>query len=247
MQDAFYHRWQNRGLPLYEGVDWNRVQVRDNPDRERSPSLRGSGLKSKSTLSNTLVVKVSLFTREWIEIWGTAPDSSIINKSPSLRGSGLKWNGCNESFWWKSLPLYEGVDWNSSLLHAHGLPFRLPLYEGVDWNRHFPWYVSQSLRLPLYEGVDWNQFDFCMYFLLRRSPSLRGSGLKFWLNDIWSVKDFVSLFTREWIEMKTASANSWGGLVSLFTREWIEIIEKSELYIDNRSPSLRGSGLKLIH
>ena len=33
----------------------------------------------------------------------------------------------------------------------------------------------------------------------------------------------VSLFTREWIEIKRAYAASTASVVSLFTREWIEI------------------------
>ena len=56
----------------------------------------------------------------------------------------------------------------------------------------------------------------------------------------------VSLFTREWIEIKIVSNKYPKALVSLFTREWIEI----QLNKSNRclclSPSLRGSGLKCL-
>ena len=55
----------------------------------------------------------------------------------------------------------------------------LPLYEGVDWNINSQnlMYLAQSL--PLYEGVDWNVIT---YFVV-------------------AVKQGVSLFTREWIEI----------------------------------------------
>ena len=54
-----------------------------------SPSLRGSGLKFPVGELNSSVNAVSLFTREWIEIF-----VKLLYKvkalSPSLRGSGLK-------------------------------------------------------------------------------------------------------------------------------------------------------------
>ena len=37
---------------------------------------------------------------------------------------------------------------------------------------------------------------------------------------------FVSLFTREWIEIGTATLSASKTFVSLFTREWIEIFVK---------------------
>ena len=55
-------------LPLYEGVDWNCFFLCRFFCRTMSPSLRGSGLKSEMMLPLILVLAVSLFTREWIEI-----------------------------------------------------------------------------------------------------------------------------------------------------------------------------------
>ena len=101
-------------LPLYEGVDWN-LQFHRLPNigllvslftREwieisivfkiflvvPSPSLRGSGLKCPPHKLDDSSRAVSLFTREWIE---------ILNLKATRRKSD-------------SLPLYEGVDWNSS-------------------------------------------------------------------------------------------------------------------------------------
>ena len=109
---------QISGLPLYEGVDWNTLyciifsfprpspSLRGSglksepptvPDPIRSsPSLRGSGLKSIVTAPIHTTAPVSLFTREWIEM--------SSNLFP-----------CNSH---KSLPLYEGVDWNMIILYA---------------------------------------------------------------------------------------------------------------------------------
>ena len=57
-----------QGLPLYEGVDWNL-------------------LLNKRKQMRT---KVSLFTREWIEMVLGRGDGFVQRQSPSLRGSGLK-------------------------------------------------------------------------------------------------------------------------------------------------------------
>ena len=56
----------------------------------------------------------------------------------------------------------------------------------------------------------------------------------------------VSLFTREWIEIAGAFCRCFAAsAVSLFTREWIEIGEYALHSIGQlTSPSLRGSGLK---
>ena len=77
-----------------------------------SPSLRGSGLKCQSSAGGGVLHRVSLFTREWIEIVADAIFTdgfgvslftrewieiaiifckmSFVHVSPSLRGSGLK-------------------------------------------------------------------------------------------------------------------------------------------------------------
>ena len=144
------------------------------------------------------------------------------------------------------LPLYEGVDWNKKQKISCKNDWRLPLYEGVDWNvlncaeRRWDgvslftreWIEiavpgrcsGAALCLPLYEGVDWN-------LLLNKRKQTRT----------------VSLFTREWIEMFVLSIDFCTSSVSLFTREWIEIFLKSSVFlILFGSPSLRGSGLKLL-
>ena len=85
------------------------------------------------------------------------------------------------------------------------------------------WSTSLILSLPLYEGVDWN---FCQTPVQSKSlwsPSLRGSGLKFSNKVIVKKGLTVSLFTREWIEIRVPRTHPQSLQVSLFTREWIEI------------------------
>ena len=75
--------------------------------RTSSPSLRGSGLKSGGMCVRYAGVKVSLFTREWIEM-SAVPSFSRMFMSPSLRGSGLK---CSFSFTvclWQASPSLRG-------------------------------------------------------------------------------------------------------------------------------------------
>ena len=60
------------------------------PAAVSSPSLRGSGLKLSGYLFYDMTVQVSLFTREWIEIYTFSGGGDENRTSPSLRGSGLK-------------------------------------------------------------------------------------------------------------------------------------------------------------
>ena len=103
-------------LPLYEGVDWNRISATFSAFSRVSPSLRGSGLKSNRTKQPNQTAaespslrgsglkllggrgvgfppEVSLFTREWIEIIIHLSMLHPSGMSPSLRGSGLKLHG----------------------------------------------------------------------------------------------------------------------------------------------------------
>ena len=167
--------------------------------------------------------RVSLFTREWIEIGIKNPDGRT-SQSPSLRGSGLKsyfvWILLEEII---CLPLYEGVDWNVGLHRTHANSTSLPLYEGVDWNRR--------CRMKAHAAVS--------------SPSLRGSGLKCWMKSYNFHRQNVSLFTREWIEMLcffalhrlTRSSPSLRGSGLKWLLWWVVLRIIA-------SPSLRGSGLK---
>ena len=231
-------------LPLYEGVDWNIdrclyhqirnvslftrewIEMTSSPNQwypVRSPSLRGSGLKSS----------VNVFT---IDKWCCLP-----------LYEGVDWNIViiAIAFITICLPLYEGVDWNlfclqllcklyeSPSLRGSGLksprgvylltkPRRLPLYEGVDWNKiRSPQPIPHN-RLPLYEGVDWNHDYIIRHF----------------------GRYVVSLFTREWIEI----SSTWRLISRLpspslrgsgLKWKWWNRTDDSNL-----SPSLRGSGLK---
>ena len=122
------------GLPLYEGVDWNNDVWGECETVTRSPSLRGSGLKSLAQSDRVRNRFVSLFTREWIEIPQFLPFRPVPGMSPSLRGSGLKLQVITSQILRNCLPLYEGVDWNLGFVLPQNLRPRLPLYEGVDWN-----------------------------------------------------------------------------------------------------------------
>ena len=146
----------SESLPLYEGVDWNACtqQVFD-------------------------VCRVSLFTREWIEIdaparprrvlmrlplyegvdwnWCSARPRRDSDASPSLRGSGLK-------LFWFTLT---GSGSGSPSLRGSGLK---SISIGDE--------TLETVGLPLYEGVDWNGGTVYQTAVRRRSPSLRGSGLK---------------------------------------------------------------------
>ena len=125
------------------------------------------------------------------------------------------------------------------------------MYESRTWK-------MMSMRLPLYEGVDWNiiNFPFC-YPTGNRSPSLRGSGLKFcynlrylllglrlplyegvdWNNQqekIGMISFRLPLYEGvDWNIMST-SFLPVSPIVSLFTREWIEICDIMESWKADR-------------
>ena len=183
---------------------------------------------------------------------------------------GVDWNMFITSFCLNySLPLYEGVDWNWSVRRGKrtGRPVSLFTREWIEIIKSSACdsstFVSLFTRewieidgafcrcfaasgLPLYEGVDWNPTYQWMTEKPVLSPSLRGSGLKWWCVLPLFCCVSVSLFTREWIEMMVRFAvvllrqrlplyegvdwNGWKQAfpcynmeVSLFTREWIEI------------------------
>ena len=189
-----------------------------------SPSLRGSGLKSYTFDGGGDESWVSLFTREWIEI---------------------VWNTCKTNLYSVSLFTREWIEIFTSVGTMKWYTFvSLFTREWIEITSNAKT-KDGGRRLPLYEGVDWN---------------------------LWVVKKrlygaIVSLFTREWIEIIRLTAffpavfslplyegvdwnfhkSLWISvqvLVSLFTREWIEIPVSWFAIRSNKSPSLRGSGLK---
>ena len=66
-------------------------------------------------------------------------------------------------------------------------------------------------------------YSYYTTIVVGRSPSLRGSGLKYLMNLNGFRFTCVSLFTREWIEIALYEELHERRVVSLFTREWIEI------------------------
>ena len=188
-------------LPLYEGVDWNSGATSRRQNRFGLPLYEGVDWNIHFVQIGIYSCTVSLFTREWIEIWTREHQNQTDTVSLFTREwieievlLLLQWA-------WMGLPLYEGVDWNSNpinginskkrspSLRGSGLKSKsmqeamplncLPLYEGVDWNFCVNRCISCINGLPLYEGVDWN---ICI-----RSADV--------------VQHRVSLFTREWIEI----------------------------------------------
>ena len=96
-----------------------------------SPSLRGSGLKLHLEKCAPPHWKVSLFTREWIEMAQINLGLQPL-ESPSLRGSGLKFF---EGFLYQlryTSPSLRGSGLKLSVRQRYFSAFRLPLYEGVD-------------------------------------------------------------------------------------------------------------------
>ena len=127
-----------------------------------------------------LLRQVSLFTREWIEI-----PTVLLQIYPCCCVSlftreWIEMYGrlcCKYSR--QSLPLYEGVDWNP-LCKSFFIPYnRSPSLRGSGLKyKILTWQIARDVRLPLYEGVDWNKI------LMHKMQGF-----------------FVSLFTREWIEI----------------------------------------------
>ena len=148
----------------------------------RSPSLRGSGLKSESVGKKFETAGVSLFTREWIEI------VQFANLGYSAEG----------------LPLYEGVDWNRKVKKCPCCRWSSPSLRGSGLKYFFHCVAQLIHRLPLYEGVDWNYFCFIRKIRNVLSPSLRGSGLK------WKSLQFLPmLFGSPSLRGSGLKSKSW--------------------------------------
>ena len=145
---------------------------------------------------------VSLFTREWIEIMRAVWIVYCCYASPSLRGSGLK----SSIRFWKRHPRHVSLftrEWIeiAPLLSACKSYLCLPLYEGVDWNMYMFVQVAYWHQSPSLRGSGLKLFVNPFFQKNILSPSLRGSGLKFYQQWYHAVCDVVSLFTREWIEI----------------------------------------------
>ena len=152
---AVDRQYSKKGLPLYEGVDWNcRFGVQQSLEF-CLPLYEGVDWNWIPVVPAYCANRVSLFTREWIEI-------------------NCRWKSYGLDF---RLPLYEGVDWNSNASFGSSCAHGLPLYEGVDWNP-CPSVRIHSCDVSLFTR-EWIEIaDVALMFALASSPSLRGSGLK---------------------------------------------------------------------
>ena len=79
-----------QSLPLYEGVDWNFIKLDKRIKFNSLPLYEGVDWNCKRPMYGMPFVLVSLFTREWIEIFKVVKRHRP-RPSPSLRGSGLKY------------------------------------------------------------------------------------------------------------------------------------------------------------
>ena len=199
------------GLPLYEGVDWNFFRLFCFMVGNCLPLYEGVDWnRLRQILLQSLAV--SLFTREWIEMTVMPLIRLAILLSPSLRGSGLKLllmskSHCNTG--------------RSPSLRGSGL----------KWHRCHRCRSVSSVSLFTRE---WIEIGIKATSSKRTpSPSLRGSGLKSLRWSCRPLQPSVSLFTREWIEISDTPPFAKYGFVSLFTREWIEM----HVFSANRTPS----------
>ena len=146
---------QSIGLPLYEGVDWNRWDIIRINQKRCLPLYEGVDWNCGYAAIRSATFSVSLFTREWIEIADMLRSDQRPFPSPSLRGSGLKW---------------------TDTVNLPRQSVSLFTREWIEMNRYCK--PAPAVRLPLYEGVDWNMVITSFFLNCSTSPSLRGSGLK---------------------------------------------------------------------
>ena len=78
-------------LPLYEGVDWNKSEV-SNCNLVKVSLFTREWIEISRSSKSCSMGLVSLFTREWIEMVQSGDGLHGCLLSPSLRGSGLKLN-----------------------------------------------------------------------------------------------------------------------------------------------------------
>ena len=193
--------WKSSRLPLYEGVDWNPVQLIVNHTVQCVSLFTREWIEINRWHSSSMQRSVSLFTREWIEMQTTVIIPCLTFRLPLYEG--VDWNRRNikSGVFFSGLPLYEGVDWNAcsadNFRNAYvslftrewieikttlslGLRSRSPSLRGSGLKSLVALCKSARLVcLPLYEGVDWNSLPTQQSSDKTQSPSLRGSGLKF--------------------------------------------------------------------
>ena len=144
------------------------------------------------------------------------------------------------------LPLYEGVDWNITVSWQLAAWKSLPLYEGVDWNPERTsdsaagqvslftreWIEIASVGLQPCRMMNVSLFTrewieiiapIRWHWPLITSPSLRGSGLKYY-TFVGDLHEIGCLPLYEGVDWNCIDCSGRSIVcVSLFTREWIEI------------------------
>ena len=165
------------GRPLYEGVDWNYKQNREQTfakvalftrawieiiplprsiSEKGSPSLRGRGLKYTPSAGADRQVQVALFTRAWIEI-----DLLFVDRFGNPVALFTRaWIEILRVIlylrYYFSRPLYEGVDWNFTFWNNESTSdVALFTRAWIEIKLKQAQLLLKWSR-PLYEGVDWN-------------------------------------------------------------------------------------------
>ena len=113
---SILYNCDTKGLPLYEGVDWNKYSNNAESAGKCLPLYEGVDWNlNLSNVVSLILKRLPLYEGvDWN--WCSARPRRDSDASPSLRGSGLKLRKIPLllSGWWR-LPLYEGVDWNRLL------------------------------------------------------------------------------------------------------------------------------------
>ena len=158
LKRKFYRCRQNirRSHPPCEGVDWNCCGVSSARQRSCHPPCEGVDWNISLLNAASLVVRVTLRVRVWIETHVVTCKRNMF-ESPSVWGCGLKRiTRRSKRRRWVSHPPCEGVDWNRLESNQQTHQIRHPPCEGVDWN-NVPNITKQTnLCHPPCEGVDWN-------------------------------------------------------------------------------------------
>ena len=123
---------------------------------------------------------VSLFTREWIEIYGLYPANPIKSPSPSLRGSGLKWYIVRSRH--RLIPASPSLRGSGlkSLLCGQPLPVHTVSLFTREWIEitSVKFLSSCNKKSPSLRGSGLKSLAKSQSLQGLMSPSLRGSGLK---------------------------------------------------------------------
>ena len=121
----------------------------------------------------------------------------------------------------------------------------LPLYEGVDWNTYNRFIITVSRSLLLYEGVDWNKFCHNLIISVQQClPLYEGVD---WNNYILTLQsnDFcLPLYEGVDWNCQNGVFDCYKAASPSLRGSGLKLVYACLYVSSRRSPSLRGSGLK---